>query len=399
MSSRYSAERLFFVFAVVAMLLASAPALADLVFTSQPPLSATVGQPYSYTMNASNDDDDDRDRRLRFIARALPSWLEFDGNDTIFGTPGADDVGQHRVRLRARLGGDSEDQDFSITVAAAPSNPPPQTTDLAASVTVAPNPVGVDAVTTWTVTARNVSDTDVANAVLETVFAGDAPFQIDDVDDSACSLEQRGNETAVTCRWAPLSGGASRSARVTSRVSEAGEVVAVATVSIADASPTDRNSGNNDSRAVLSVTETQAGGAAAQELAAPGAVAVVVADFDGDAHDDLAVATGAGEPTLIFLRDPDGSGARPFTSVPISAGNESAGTGIAAGDLDGDGSVDVVVANASGPNQILFNNGSAGFEATALDAPAGGSHGVAVVDADDDSLPDIVFANEGQSTV
>ncbi|MBN1240753.1 MAG: VCBS repeat-containing protein, partial [Gammaproteobacteria bacterium] len=412
MRSPSSAERFCVLFAVLATLV-SAPAFADLVFTSEPPTTATVGQPYSYTMTAADvpddeEDDDgididiDLDGRIRFIARALPPWLEFDGNDTIFGTPGPDDVGRHRVRLRARSGRDSADQEFFITVAAA-SGPPPQGADLAASVSVAPNPVTVGDAAAWSVTVRNNSDTDVANAVLETVFSGDATFRIEDVDDESCAIEPRGENTAVTCRWSPLAGGASRSADVVGSASSAGDISATATASIADSSPTDPNPDNNEARIVLSVTEAQ-GQAPAQELAAPGAAAVAVADFDGDARDDVAVATGAGEPTLVFLNDPDGGASSPLTATPISAGDDAlAGTGIAAGDLDGDGFVDIVIANADGPNQILFNNGSASLEATTLDGPAdasaGGSRDVAIADVDGDSLPDIVFANDGAGSV
>lgn len=257
------------VVAALGALNASAPALADLVFTSEPPTNATVGQAYSYRMAAASisdedddeddddddDDDDEFDRRLRFIARALPRWLEFDGNDTIFGTPGQDDIGVHEVKLRAKVKGDQVDQEFSITVDAVPSDPPPEGADLAASITVTPNPVPVGDAVTWTVTARNLADADVANFVLETAFSGDAPFTIDDVDDDSCSIELRGDHTAVVCRWSPLTSGSSRSAQVSGSASGAGEVLAVARVSIVDTTPTDRNPANDDARVVLSVTD------------------------------------------------------------------------------------------------------------------------------------------------
>jgi len=174
----------------------------------------------------------------------------------------------------------------------------------------------------------------------------------------------------------------------------------VAAVSIADASPIDRNSDNDEARIVVRVTEARSS-APIQELSAPGAVAVAVEDFDGDGRDDLAVATGAGEPTMIFLNaaDPNSADAGPFTSLAVSTDDSSEAAAIAAGDLDGDGSADLVVANSDGPNHVLFNNGSAGFETTALESGAGASNAVAMADVDGDGLLDVVFANEGMNTV
>src|SRR5690606_28546139 len=136
--------RYFVALTTVAAMLAGLPALAELVFTSEPRTNVAVGEAYSYEMKAldlTDDDEEDSFDRLRFIARALPRWLSFDKDDTIFGTPGAEDVGVHRVRLRARVKGEHVDQEFSITVEAAPANPPSEGADLAASVTVTPNAI------------------------------------------------------------------------------------------------------------------------------------------------------------------------------------------------------------------------------------------------------------------
>ncbi len=128
--------------AVLGALIVSAPALAAVVFTSEPLTSAAVGRAYSYRMTAiiKNDKNDknDNDRHLKFIARALPPWLAFDGNDTIFGTPRQEDIGVHRVRLRAKLKGDRVDQEFLINVEPMPSRPPPEGADLAALISVIP---------------------------------------------------------------------------------------------------------------------------------------------------------------------------------------------------------------------------------------------------------------------
>ena len=203
------------------------------------------------------DDDDDRDGGdITFIARALPPWLEFDGEDTIFGTPRQEDVGEHRVRLRARADDDHDDQEFQVRVEAAPGAPPPVGADLAASISVTPPLASPGDPVSWTATARNLADADVANIVLETSFFGDAAFSIDQVDDSACSIEPRGNLTAVVCRWSPFATGASRSARVRGTAIGAGDILAVAGVSIVDAVPSDSNAANDSATVVLQVSES-----------------------------------------------------------------------------------------------------------------------------------------------
>ena len=280
------------VITLVAAWLAATPAVADIVFTSEPPTTAVVGQPYSYRMTAAEDDDrrrddDDRGRggrdddddgpgrgrdddddddgpwfqwRIWFIARQLPPWLEFDGDDTIHGTPGQDDIGRHRVRLRARQWGDRADQDFTITVEAVASGPPEVDSDLSASITVAPNPVAVGEPISWRATARNESAVDVANYTLETVFTGNAPFTIDNVDDPYCSTEPRVDATAVMCRWSPLMSGDLESVNIRGTATGAGEIVAVTRVSIVDPVPIDDNSRNDDDRVALRVTDDGSGG-------------------------------------------------------------------------------------------------------------------------------------------
>lgn len=242
----------------LAILVSSAPALADVVFTSEPLTSAAVDRPYSYRMTVIISDKDgerDDDRHLRFIARALPPWLEFDGNDSIFGTPRQEDIGIHRVRLRAQVKGDRVDQEFLITVEPAPIEPPPEGADLAASISVIPRSASVGDPLGWTVTARNLSATDVANIVLETAFSGDAAFNIDHVDDLSCSNEFLGTHTMVACRWSPLEGGTSRSAHVSGRATGVGDILAAASVSIADTVPTDPNSANDDAAVLLIVSD------------------------------------------------------------------------------------------------------------------------------------------------
>jgi FG-GAP-like repeat len=74
-------------------------------------------------------------------------------------------------------------------------------------------------------------------------------------------------------------------------------------------------------------------------------VGVVVADFDGDGEVDFAVANGAAGPNNISVVTGKGDGT---FAPPQHLSASSTPTGIAAGDLNGDGRADVVVPNANG---------------------------------------------------
>jgi enediyne biosynthesis protein E4 len=112
-----------------------------------------------------------------------------------------------------------------------------------------------------------------------------------------------------------------------------------------------------------------------------------------------------GLPNQLFRNNGDGT----FTDVSRAsgvAGHVGKGMGVAVADYDGDGFVDVFVANDTLPNFLFRNDGRGGFEEVGLSA------GVALNDAgrpvsamgadfrdyDDDGLPDvIVSALEGET--
>jgi len=94
-------------------------------------------------------------------------------------------------------------------------------------------------------------------------------------------------------------------------------------------------------------------------------VHTAMGDVDGDQVDDYIVATGAGTPTLVAVMN----GADPFVYLvaPFSPfeGSESfsGGAFVAAGDLDGDGFAEFVVApdQGGGPRVTIWNMTPAGF--------------------------------------
>jgi len=77
------------------------------------------------------------------------------------------------------------------------------------------------------------------------------------------------------------------------------------------------------------------------------------------------------------------------TTLSNVAVYESNGSGLAIGDLDGDGRPDLVMSNLAGPNAILWNQGD--FQFRREDLSFGSSRAAAIVDVDADGKPDIVF--------
>jgi hypothetical protein len=91
-------------------------------FTSTAVTSATAGTAYSYAIATSDPDAGD----TRTITATVPAWLTLtdagNGTATLAGTPAAGNVGPHTVSLTVRdAAGATATQDFTVTVAAAPS--------------------------------------------------------------------------------------------------------------------------------------------------------------------------------------------------------------------------------------------------------------------------------------
>jgi hypothetical protein len=141
--------------------------------------------------------------------------------------------------------------------------------------------------------------------------------------------------------------------------------------------------------------------------AGPYPLSVVVGDFNGDGFVDLAV-TSAGDwgigvasgAVSVLLGNGDGT-FQPAKSYPTGG----APVFVALGDFDGDGNLDLVVANIEdefllleGSLSILQGNGDGTFRA-AQNLAVGPARFVAVADFDRDGHVDLVVADSGSDTV
>jgi len=134
-------------------------------------------------------------------------------------------------------------------------------------------------------------------------------------------------------------------------------------------------------------------------------IGVAIADLNGDGHSDFAVANsntaGTAGNIMVFLNHGDGT----FAS-PVRYGSTGHPWSITAGDLNGDGHVDLVVtkdnyAGASGKNTlaILLNNGDGSFVNLANYSIGIEVMSAAIGDLNHDGKPDLAVADDSRLTV
>jgi hypothetical protein len=122
------------------------------------------------------------------------------------------------------------------------------------------------------------------------------------------------------------------------------------------------------------------------------ATIIVAADLDGDGKVDLLVPHRDGGQGLIFWND--GTGQFAAASMPFGPKNSTARAAVA-GDVDGDGMLDLVIGDAKTGLFIFRGRGKRAFdEPIAVGEKSGAPYCLGVLDMDRDGKPDLVVGRQ-----
>ena len=125
------------------------------------------------------------------------------------------------------------------------------------------------------------------------------------------------------------------------------------------------------------------------------------ADYDGDGDQDIYIANFWSAPNVLYRNNGDGT----FTEVAALAGMDDAnnGEGVAWGDYDNDGNLDLYLANDGNQANVLYrNNGDGTFTDVTVEAGVGDTgtgRNPLFADIDNDGDLDLYMVNAGQANV
>ena len=127
------------------------------------------------------------------------------------------------------------------------------------------------------------------------------------------------------------------------------------------------------------------------DLAANSPVGMVVGDFNKDGHPDLAVLNTNGQDVAILLNDGSGGFAAPVPYALSAVLDQWRGEEMAAGDLAGNGNLDLVIPLYNGADvAVLMGNGDGTFQSEVdLLIPSGYPVGATLADLNKDGKPDL----------
>jgi hypothetical protein len=337
---------------------------------------------------AGNFDDPDDGDILRFSARGLPpsGTLQINAATAVLsGTPVAADV---------------RDEPYSVSVTATDRAGATATvrfqlrvfrdnrSDVVLNIGAASNPVTVGENSQWNIEIRNKGPADLQEGQLLAVWVTSGPPLTVTAPEGCIVADNGSSAPTMECPIAFVEAGASTEINVQSVQDGDGDNSLIGVVTADDPNPGD----NQDLASTAVVAEFSEGPA---QIIDVGGAAVQAGDLDGDGAVDIVT---SGAETFLFFNN----GSRAATTPGVSLGPDSGGSALAILDWNGDGSQDIAVGGLGGRFfEVFVNDGSGGF-ASGSSRQGGLVRQVSdmlAADFDGDGQPELLATGEGGTSI
>ena len=331
---------------------------------------------------------------------ATPPSISFNDAGVFSGTPRAADANLGPVFTATVTAqdpsGDFATDAFDLTISLR------DRANLSLNIDVAPETGNPGDDLRWTLTARNpVGPQPGQNVELIGSFVG-AGLTVSAEGGANCTVQPTvDNVTDYVCQLGTLPVGGTNATVFTTSTSVVSEVVAFATAAGAQVDPIDPNEADNSGFLAAAVGEAFSVGAV-QILGTGTILSVTAGDINGDGRADLVIGTSAGQSVQVFANDLPRESCqcpRDFVTSPISIPDNGANEGVALGDFDRDGFLDIVVANGGGQADVVYRNDGNGNFTVMATLGVTFAQDVAVGDFNNDGNLDIAVAAVGGNPV